>query len=152
MSDTIRQQIIDNLVGRLSQMSIANGYSVDYATAKEWPLEPLETVDLPCVSIYDTENNVSEPFLHRSFTAYVLSVVIAINVMDGVVTSTKQLRNNIHDVYMCIGKDLSCGGFADMVRPKGDVIDLLQKENVYGAIEIKFDIEYQVTSFDQTSQ
>jgi hypothetical protein len=56
----------------------------------------------------------------------------------------------MQDVYKCLGTDITCGGVADAIIPKGDTIDLLQKDNVYGAIEIKFEIQYQTSSFDQT--
>jgi hypothetical protein len=142
--DSVRQNIASNLLTRLQSISVANGYTTDYNLITDWRLYPLEKDDLPAIIMQDDTNTI-EAF-NDVFTDNILEVTIGIFIKGD--EPSKQLRNYIQDVYKCVGADEYCGGYASKIEPVSDIINLQQKDDVFGDVELKFKIFYTCGSWN----
>jgi len=161
MAKSIRQQIVEYIIDKLKLISKTNGYSQDYATISEWKLSALAKLDLPAILLIDDSQDVTG-YHENSMTDFTLHLVLSVFVKDNVSlneqTGTKVyetpelLRNYIADVYKCLGSDITCGGLAFDIQPQGDNMNLIQKNSVYGDIDLKFDVIYSTKSWDLYTQ
>lgn len=138
---TVRQNIISNILGRLATISTSTGYSRNYNYTGEWLLNvseaELEDYTPAIVLIDDSQDVVAHD---RVKTDFLLHLTFA--VWSSGEDSQEDLRNSIADIYECLGKDPSCGGYVDEITPLSDQINLIQKDDVYGSGEVKIDVSY----------
>src|SRR5208337_1527565 len=139
---SIRQQIVDNLMGRFAAMSTSTGYSANYATVDTWHLTELEPADLPAVIVFDTTSELTNSqFTNVSRKAdYQMEVVVGLFVSGD--TSPTDARNIISDIYQCVGADISCDGLTSEIRPVSETLFVSQKNVVLGDIQLTFHILY----------
>lgn len=145
--DTIREKIIANLLGRIALIDKSTGYNRDYTYTGEWVLNISETeIDdyAPAIILIDDSQDVVG--MDRAKTEFVLHLTVAI--WGAGKDSQQDLRKSIADVYKCIGEDETCGGNVDNVVPISDTINLVQKDDIYGDAEVKFDLHYACRTWD----
>lgn len=148
MADTIRQLIIDNLITRLQEISIDNGYSADYGYIGEHRLTPLSDNEYPAIVLIDEGQDVA--VYDQSKTDYLLHITIS-TLCNGE-ESPSQIRNYVADIYKALAADLGCGGYALEIIPVSDVPYYIQEDNVYASLEIKFNIIYSIRSWQLDEQ
>jgi hypothetical protein len=137
MSDTVRQQIVDNLITRLKTMSIASGYSADYNLITAWNIDELKQAQLPAVVVYDTELTVE----NYNFQTTNNRLEIIIGVFQKGQAGAPQVRDMIRDVYNCLGADLYCGGLATEIKPVSESLSMTsQKDTVLWDIQLTFHV------------
>jgi hypothetical protein len=141
----VRQQICDNLVTRLKAINMMNGYYSDYATIDEWRLTGFDSSELPAIDFQD-QKEIVRSFDFDSIINWSLMVSIILFVKDNDVA--EKLRNRIFDVFKCVFSDRSCGGYATNIVPVSNEIFTSQAENVYGDIEIIFEVQYSTRADD----
>jgi hypothetical protein len=147
MADTVRQLIAENIMTRLGAISITNGYSTDYGLVAEWKLTALEESDYPALVFLDDSNTVVDNI--PSVISNIVHCRICIYARG--TETPSQLRNMIQDVYKCLGADIWCGGYADDLKILDDNFAMAQKDNVYGSIDIRFDVYYDCRAYDLTT-
>lgn len=147
MADTIRQLIMSNLVTRFKNISLATGYSADYGYIDEWRLTPLSVEEYPAIILVDSGQDKIEH--DRLKTDWWLNLTVSIFAKGD--ESPEQLRNYQADVHKCLAVDLTCGGNAGDIEPVDDVTNFLQKDDVYGNIDMHFRIFYSHNAWDLTT-
>ena len=148
---TVRQNIITNILSRLDDISTSTGYNRDYAYTGEWLLNVSESEFedyTPAIVLIDDAQEVVR--YDRAKTDFVLHITLA--VWGSGADSQQDLRESIADIYTCLGSDTSCGGYVDDLTPVSDSINLIQKDDVYGSAEVKFDLTYSTKSWDLDTQ
>lgn len=145
---TIRQSICDNILARLKTISKSNGYYNDYKLVDEWKLSALKKEAYPAILLVDDTNIVTA--YDRLKTDFNLRITVAILCQSE--DAPSDLRKYIADVYQCIGVDITCDGLCFDIEPLGDVMNLQQQENVYGDVELKFNVIHNCKSWDLFNQ
>jgi hypothetical protein len=146
MSDTIRHSIMDNLKAQFVAQNAASGLSVVYAVVDEWRLHPLEATDLPAIVLLDTVANVTRT--DDVITDYDMEMAVAFYAKGN--ETAGQLRNMILDAYRVVGIDRTLGGYAEDVLPLSETISMQSKDNVYGDVEVKFNVRFATGAYDPT--
>lgn len=146
MSDTVRQTIADRLLEMLQGISKENGYSEDYPYIDEWRLTGLEHAEKPAIVLIDPEQSVAATDMIK--TDWLLNITISIIARGD--ESQSGLRNYAADIYKCIGADPGLGDIGVDIVPRGDTLQLSQEDDVYGDIDIRFEIAYSTKTWDLT--
>ena len=145
--DTIREKIMANILGRIALIATSTGYNRDYEYTGEWVLNISEDeIDDYSPGIFLVDDSQEVVGIDRAKTEFVLHLTVAI--WGAGQDSQQNIRKSIADVYKCIGEDVTCGGYADDVVPISDTINLVQKDDIYGDAEVKFDIFYACRTWD----
>jgi len=112
----IRQQIVNELINRFSQISIANGYNTDVKTVKEWHHGNFDERDLPAIVIRDKSSQDIQltNAEHQHLLRFEIDVLVKSN------TAPSDVRRLLQDIYKAISLDGTWNGLAEYTKPMGN--------------------------------
>ncbi len=140
----IRQQIVDELINRFSQISIANGYNTDIKKVKEWDIGNFDTEDLPAIIIRDQSSTDIQ--LTNIEHQHILRISIIALVKSS--TAVADIRKFLQDIYKAISIDDTWSGLAEYTKPSGNQI-IVQYEDVKAAgVEINIEVSYVTNAWE----
>lgn len=116
MTDSIREQIMQNVVAALSTINIANGYGNEVASIQRQGLNTLSLVNVPLLYVFDGEDLVmrekkAAPAVYRRMELYV-SVATRPDENTESRSGSSVLNSLCADVERCIMTDVTRGGLA----------------------------------------
>lgn len=134
----IRQQIVDELINRFSQISVVNGYNTDVKKVKEWDIGNFDEEDLPAIIIRD--QNSTDIELTNIEHQHILRVSITGLVKSS--TAVSDIRKLQQDIYKAIAVDTTWNGLAEYTKPSGSQIVAQYQDVKASGIEIDIEISY----------
>jgi hypothetical protein len=134
----IRQQIVNELTNRFSQISVANGYDTDVKTVKEWHHGNFDDSDLPAIVIRDK----SSQDIQLTNTEHQHLLKIEIDVLVKSNTAPSDIRKLLEDVYKAISLDDTWGGLAEYTKPLGNEMIVQYQDKTISGIGIDIEISY----------
>ena len=134
----IRQQIIDELINRFSQISVVNGYNTDVKKVKEWDIGNFDEEDLPAIIIRD--QNSTDIELTNIEHQHILRVSITGLVKSS--TAVSDIRKLQQDIYKAIAVDTTWNGLAKYTKPSSSQIVAQYQDVKASGIEIDIEISY----------
>ena len=138
---SMRENIIEDILDCLKDISVTNGYNLDIKTNMLNRVNELDYSELPCNIVFDKE---SEDSGRPASWKHKLDIVIAYISADGDDT-TRTLNKGISDVYKAIGKieDRFCAKYStNLFMPKSTFKDLVEKDRDWGEMDATISIEY----------
>lgn len=140
MADTIRQQIVDQVIARMQGITIAGAYETDIGNVVEDFRQNIQGTEregeLPILSVYDTDDVTQNPALEEKRSDKALTIQIRAYVRKE--TPSRELRKIIGDIQMAIGVDTRWNKLAVGTVPvrEGMVIESENFEISAAAVEI----------------
>lgn len=137
-----RDSIVDALVDRLEDISIANGYQTDFEHVEAWKVTPWQDADLPGLTVKDLSdeplNEVSRGTMNKILHGLLVRIELACSGSTPVAT----IRKMIGDVMDAIRQDETFGGLAIQTSWLGDEIAVEQEERTVTGANIALRIDY----------
>ena len=151
MADSIRQQIFDALILRLRTISVANNYkTVLGSNVYEHKTTAWEASQLPGLDVQEGDEAVNSQGEWHFFT-----LTIEINIAVSGTASQQDVRKAIADVTQGVGKppspaaNVKFSSLIDRVVPVSiSQPDFEQKDNLFGNIQMIFNVFYKTLAFD----
>ena len=151
MPETRRQQLVDAIITRLEDISVANGYETNAgARVEDWPRR-FDDAECPALGVYDLSEASDKSDRESGFQERTLTIQVRIFVASN--TPASDLRAIIGDVERAVGVDqywpdvsgepLAMGTWP---RRAGMVVPNEAMELAGAAVE--FDVQYSTATFN----
>ena len=138
---SVRENIVEDILDCLKDISKANGYNLDVKSNMLNRVNELDFSELPCNVVFDKE---SEDTGRPASWKHKLDIMIAYVSADGDDT-TRTLNKGISDVYKAIGKieDRFMAKYStNYFMPKSTFKDLVEKDRDMGEMYAVISVEY----------
>ena len=134
----IRQQIVNELINRFSQISTANGYNTDVKTVKEWHHGNFDERDLPAIVVRDKSSTDLQltNIEHQHLLKFEIDVLVKSN------TAPSDVRKLLEDVYKAIAVDDTWNGLAEYTKPMGNEMIIQSQDKAVSGIGIDIEVSY----------
>lgn len=144
-SDTIRQQIMDAVRIRFSNILVANGYKTDIGNnVFEWRDADIEAAKLPAIKYRDSDGSIEAITVGEVENHIKVEVEISTAGSAGL----DELRNAVADMTLAIGVDVTFGGLAQDTSLFNDNYSIEHVENKYYRAALSFDITFTTDRFN----
>lgn len=151
MPESIRQQILSAVLTRCASILTSGGYQTNIGEkVTEWDTTPIQTRRAQGIDIRDVADTCDEKLSRHQDRS--LNILATIHWSGQ--NAAENLRKAAADVSRMIGVDrfweVSGTRLALNTRLTGDGMDIQQGENgiTFGAIQIRFEIDYRTASFN----
>ncbi|HUX58125.1 MAG TPA: hypothetical protein VMV77_14200 [Bacteroidales bacterium] len=147
MADSIRQQIIDEVIDQLETITIENGYKTDAGKSiYEWRKFPVNKNETPCLIVADPECEITE----EEGSIHDHRLTIEIGIIESGADTSGSLRELIADVCKAIGIGAreNWNDLAYDTEPGGDSTDIEHRDRIYGDTSFKIIICYRTPAWD----
>lgn len=139
---TIRQQIIDRIIARLTTIHTTAGYNTDLgANVEHFRSMPWKVESLPACNVKDLQNKISPET--TKLQSNELAIDLEISPAAGQVTNIYPI---IQDIYTALAledtKPKALGALADRITQLGEDPELDQAENIITRVTIHLEVEY----------
>ena len=136
-----RQEIVNAIRSRLSEILVANGYDTDLGlNVFEWKVTAFAVSELPGVCFRDTERSVTE--LTGGLRENRLTVEFILGAASGTATAST-IRQAVADVVRCIDTDPTWGGLAWDTAIESDEMFMDHEGKLTGLAKVTATVKYQ---------
>lgn len=153
---TVRQNIWDAVITQLKTITVANGYVTAIGTkVDEWrtDYDAMVKEELPRLNVLDVTGSgepitLNTPIVERTIQITIEGFVSGTGT-DGAADNARAL---LGDIQKALFVDQTFGGFAQQVVIGDDNMVVARGNRIYGACEVKVEIQYNTNGYNPSSQ
>ncbi len=144
MADSIRQQIIDELICIFGKLTKLYGHKTNLGSnVFEWKTTNFQESDLPGIMLRDTTETVDTRGLRHFYT-----LTIETESKFQASTTTNIAREVIADIICVLGQNVTLGGLVYNIRPvEIELLNFEKTDKNFGTVLINFEVEYSTELF-----
>ncbi|MBF0590302.1 MAG: hypothetical protein HQL53_14370 [Magnetococcales bacterium] len=150
MSDSIREQILQALVTRLEEITLANGYSVDLTGAIHRARRFSRESHLPFLTIWDQKESASAEYDALQLT---MGVEIELFADHGEENPSAVVNRLLADLMRSLtGGDNTLGGLAEDLIYTGSESIYSEDATTFCGVQVSLDVSYAIQPGDPFSK
>lgn len=151
MPDTIHKKIVDNIKSELAGITQANGFNSNIGNnVFHWLTSPIETNDLPCCNVFDSEVDY-EDYGQGGIGAHECTLEVVIETYAEDATGRDSLHGQVDDIVKKLGEDSTRGGNAIRTRLTNSSMGSKINEKWVDQASVTISIDFLLNEFDLTT-